>query len=196
MKDYRKRRKRECRKLFAGFSPDVSRCRTPEFVLKVAELAADGHFSEEISEKLGRTPKAIQKIFRRYNFPKLHNFAPPLRSERRGWKGGIKMVKGYGYSRTPGHPHASKHGQYVAIHRLVMEKVLGRYLKKEEVVHHIDGNPLNNLPENLELFENNGAHLAKSLAGKRPNWSEEGLKRIGRPRRHANLAEASSQTQP
>lgn len=37
-------------------------------------------------------------------------------------------------------------------HRLVMEKVLGRPLLKTEVVHHIDGNGLNNDPTNLELM--------------------------------------------
>jgi len=33
-----------------------------------------------------------------------------------------------------------------------MEEQLGRKLKSNEIVHHIDGNPLNNDPENLELM--------------------------------------------
>lgn len=37
-------------------------------------------------------------------------------------------------------------------HRLVMAEVLGRPLTDEEVVHHRDGDRLNNTPENLELW--------------------------------------------
>lgn len=36
-------------------------------------------------------------------------------------------------------------------HRLVMEKVLGRALTPEEIVHHKDEDGLNNSPDNLEL---------------------------------------------
>jgi hypothetical protein len=49
-------------------------------------------------------------------------------------------------------------------HRLVMEKHLGRYLKPEEVVHHIDGNPGNNVLDNLMLFPNDGEHSAHHRA--------------------------------
>lgn len=37
-------------------------------------------------------------------------------------------------------------------HRLVMEAVLGRRLKRSEVVHHLDENKKNNKPGNLELL--------------------------------------------
>jgi hypothetical protein len=45
-----------------------------------------------------------------------------------------------------------------------MEKHLGRYLKPEEVVHHIDGNPGNNVLDNLMLFPNDGEHSAHHRA--------------------------------
>lgn len=181
--NYRQRRAKECQKLFDGFHPDTSRCRSPSRIHKVAELAAQGFYSSEIAEMIGITAKAVQKIYRRYNFPKLQNFSPPLREERTGWKGGIKIVKGYEYSRTPGHPRASKHGNYVAVHRLVVEKHLGRFLEKDEVVDHIDGNTRNNDISNLRVFENNAEHLRVTRAGKVPNWSDEGKKLLQQARR-------------
>ncbi len=175
---YRKRHAEACAKCFEGFSPDVTRCRNPGFVLQVRDMAASGLYSKEIAERLGTTPKAIQKIFRRYNFPSLHNITVPKLEERYDWKHGQKMMKGYIYQRCPGHPHGTKHGCYVALHRLVIEEKIGRYLLPSEVVDHIDGNILNNHPDNLRVFASNADHLSATLKGKCPEWSEEGKRRI------------------
>jgi hypothetical protein len=40
----------------------------------------------------------------------------------------------------------------VHMHRVVMEKVLGRKLVKGEIVHHIDGDKWNNNPDNLQVM--------------------------------------------
>jgi len=50
-------------------------------------------------------------------------------------------------------------GTYV--HRWVEENKLGRKLKTNEVVHHIDGNPLNNSPNNLKVYRNQSEHMRK-----------------------------------
>ena len=50
-----------------------------------------------------------------------------------------------------GHPIA-KTGKGILEHRLVMERVLGRYLKTDEVVHHKNGNKTDNRIDNLEIL--------------------------------------------
>lgn len=63
-----------------------------------------------------------------------------------------KIVRqGYIYLYKPEHPNCSKQG-YIAEHRIVVEKILGRYLIKTEVVHHINGNKQDNCIENLIIF--------------------------------------------
>ena len=191
---YRQLRAAECQKLFEGFHPDTSKSRDSARVLRVAALAAEGYFSHEIAEMLETTPKAIQKLYRRYHFPELQNYAPPRREARLGWKGGVKVVKGYAYARTPGHPHASRYGNYVAVHRLVVEQHLGRFLHPSEVVHHLDDNPQNNAIENLQVFANNGEHLKSTLTGKHHNISEAGRLAIRQAVQQSNRRRAKNCT--
>ena len=75
------------------------------------------------------------------------------------WKGGvIKTQSNYMYIYMLGHPFCSKK-TYVPLSHYVAESYLGRFLDPKEVVHHIDGNPENNLPENLYLFSSHSKHL-------------------------------------
>lgn len=62
------------------------------------------------------------------------------------WKGG-RNNDGNGYYRI-----RSENGKYQLEHRYIMEKHLGRELKKSEHVHHIDGDRGNNDLGNLELM--------------------------------------------
>src|SRR5882672_960626 len=86
------------------------------------------------------------------------------------WQGGTFLRKGYRYCWTT--------DGYKPEHRLVMAMMLGRGLESHEVVHHKDGNPLNNAPSNLELFQTNAEHLRHELTGRIPQWTEDGKRRI------------------
>lgn len=79
------------------------------------------------------------------------------------WKGG-RIIDQYGYIciAKPKHPYCDGKG-YIREHRLVMEKHLGRYLTKKEVVHHLDFNKANNKIENLHLFTDIGKHHSYHL---------------------------------
>ena len=80
-------------------------------------------------------------------------------SMRRGilstnWKGG-RFIDSEGYVRI-------RHGRsYVLEHRLIVENYLGRNLAPVEVVHHIDGDKINNRIENLQLLKSHKEHVAQ-----------------------------------
>jgi len=51
----------------------------------------------------------------------------------------------------PMHPKANTWG-YVYEHRLIMESIIGRHLKDNEHIHHINGKRWDNRPENLKIM--------------------------------------------
>lgn len=174
-----------CRKALEGFEiPCDVRFGTKdnawsrELAERLLALCRKGYRSFEIAKMLGKSPKAIQKAFRRFRFPSLQNVCPQSGEDSLLWKGGIHVDKsGYLYRKCPDHPYANHIG-YVFEHRLVVEAHLRRYLLPTEVVHHKDGNPANNDISNLEVFSSNGSHLRATLKGVRHNMTPEGRKTL------------------
>jgi len=82
-----------------------------------------------------------------------------LGEKNHSWKNGRRKCKrGYVMLLRPKHPFATLKG-YVMEHRILMEEMIGRYLKPEEVVHHINNNTSDNRMENLILFANQKEHI-------------------------------------
>src|SRR5688500_16487651 len=73
-------------------------------------------------------------------------------SQNHFWKGGRIIREGYILILVRKHPNADVNG-YVKEHRFIMEQKLGRYLTKDEDVHHINGIKDDNRMENLELLK-------------------------------------------
>lgn len=82
------------------------------------------------------------------------------------WRGGYSVDKhGYVLRKSLDHPQRSKKG-YVRVHRLVVERRIGRYLREGEVVDHRNGDTSDNRSDNLRLFQSNGEHLRVTRTGR------------------------------
>lgn len=75
----------------------------------------------------------------------------------RSWKGGIYIDR-YIHIYEPSHPFAHHNG-YVYQHRIIIEKIIGRFLNPIEVIHHIDEIKTNNSLNNLIAFTSKSAHI-------------------------------------
>jgi lambda repressor-like predicted transcriptional regulator len=154
-----------------GVKSSISRHRLSEAKRKyhvplddVRKLRDKGLSVRDISEQIGIPEEPIREAMVAAGIPRLPAKARPERNHF--WNGGrTQDVDGYWLVKMNDHPFATASG-YVREHRLVMESVLGRYLLPTEVVDHIDGDPANNDPSNLQLFPSNAAHLRATLAGK------------------------------
>lgn len=73
------------------------------------------------------------------------------------WKGGrIVDKQGYVLLYKPDYPYHT-YANYIQEHRFVMEQHIGRLLRPGEIIHHIDGDPQNNMVKNL-MITNNSEH--------------------------------------
>jgi hypothetical protein len=132
-----------------------------------AVLAAEvkaGKSDRQIADEFGMTTSGVRQYRKRYGIERAKGrgnyWAGRTGEQAAHWRGGRMKVGASGYVRLhkPDHPHANKAG-YVYEHRYVMEQKIGRLLKREEIVDHIDRNRSNNAPENLRLHESRGQHV-------------------------------------
>jgi len=137
---------------------------TEEAKQKIREAMTNRIVSQETRNKLSKSKKGIATSIKKGDkLSKKHreNISKALRGEKsRNWKGGRYSDKfGYILIKNYIHPFRDKYN-YVPEHRLVMEKLIGRYLKPKERVHHINSIKFDNRIENLKLFSNSGSHIA------------------------------------
>lgn len=79
------------------------------------------------------------------------------------WKGGRVQKGQYIVVYAPDHPRAKPQNPYIQEHVLVMEKELGRFLDRDEIVHHRNHIKTDNRPENLEV-KTRAQHISEHWA--------------------------------
>ena len=143
------------------------------------KLYSEGYSIKEISEMLHFSVGKIHKYIHLYNIktrPKSNKFGimksikskigkthkgKPLSEESKKKISEANCIKGLGHKKIhkrgyvmiyfPDHPQSNKDG-YIMEHDLVMECCIGRWLKDNEVVHHINHITNDNRIENLQLL--------------------------------------------
>lgn len=113
--------------------------------------------SEEVIDIIRRTHKG--KVLSKDTKEKISKSHKGVNRTNNKWNAHVKNREdGYIQVYKPEHPYANKDG-YVMEHRLVMEEVLERYIKENEVIHHINRNRKDNRPENLMIFSSISDHM-------------------------------------
>lgn len=151
---------------------------------KIIELSDGKRTSVEIADLVGLSPRYVRKVMKKFDLPRLGEGARPGSDNHQFVSGRRIDYDGYVLITAPSdHPFARKRTnrstKLMYEHRHVAEKKIGRYLRPEEVVDHIDGLTLHNAPENLRVFATNSEHLAATISGKQKMWSPMGFENIG-----------------
>ena len=129
---------------------------TDDEELEVVRRYVEGEGCIRLGRAFGVSHSTIRKVLVRRGIERRGPGSPGGQGAPR-WKGGIRFLNNGGYimvySREFPEMNTANSGScYVLEHRLVMARHLGRALRKNERVHHKNGQRDDNRLENLELW--------------------------------------------
>ena len=121
-----------------------------EQIKEICDLYKNGMSQEKIAKEKKTSQTIISRLLRRSGF----DCGVKSKDKHHNWKGGVINANGYNMilidKDSPFYCMANSMG-YAMEHRFVMAKHLGRFLNKNETVHHINGDKKDNRVENLQL---------------------------------------------
>lgn len=125
--------------------------------------------NKELAEKFDTTVRSIESIAIRLELRKDRDVVNKIISKAHAEKNRKrehpdKIYQGYKVVYNPKECTQKYLYGYVYEHVLVMEKEMGRKLKRSEKIIHLDGNKLNNRLDNLELFDKDRGVIPEQLA--------------------------------
>jgi len=128
------------------------------------KCSSSGIFNNRYNGGLELVDKTCQQCGKKFSLTKrISKLRPAKFCSRRCANNALKVGKsdriihGYKQIYSPNHPNKNNDG-YVTESRLVMEKYIGRYLRKDEIVHHKNHDRLDNRINNLLLLDSNRDH--------------------------------------
>jgi len=115
---------------------------------KIIELYIHGANQKNVSKLIGISQSSVSHILKKNNIESNY-----LRNGKNNsnWKGGIRYDRNRKTIYSPNHPNCNAKG-YCYEYVLIMEEYLGRFLKKGEIVHHINGDITDNRLDNLQVM--------------------------------------------
>ena len=122
---------------------------------------------QKTADYFGVSKKLILNYMKKFGIPRRDWKAKPKVEKVDTYhKGYITTWNGYIKVKAPiDHPNKDNKG-YISEHRLIAEQIIGRYLNKDEVVHHINGDKKDNRPSNLLVLsktEHKKIHLKDNI---------------------------------
>lgn len=117
---------------------------------EIIDYYLQGNSQRKTGEKFGFTQSGIAYILNKYKVNARKRF---MGEKNPKWRGGICIDKdGRKLIYSPNHPKPDVDKIYCYEYRLIIEKDLGRYLEKGEIIHHINSDVTDNRIENLEVM--------------------------------------------
>lgn len=120
---------------------------------EIIKLYTTGLSATKVALDLGLHTTSVTRVLKR-NGLKIKSGKGEEHSQ---WKGGRGLKSGYMTVYAPDHPRALNNGR-VWEHIIIAENKLKRKISKDEPIHHIDLDRLNNRPSNLTVLKSNSQH--------------------------------------